>query len=1164
MPDQRNSQVTLYVPCDCITVEVRVGFGDGLSAMEQIALRVIDALARDRRERSAHGHDGGITSAERLAQILGLGLRVTLDLLHDLWRKQYVVLDFESGEVLTTAKVADAIRQGTLESLPGAELGEDSVELMVDRLTGAVWPQGGSLRPLLPGYAVEVEQDDGLITRVPGSELVASLERVLQRRNRERHGGGAARDASLVQPSGPPDLHPNAVDRRPRVQSYRLGKGGVAPIGDQRWIPLDVTVEEDADNGGVAVTVIDRDYPSARRAAAGARLTQLVAEQPASKVAGTLRGTARRALVNPPALDTLLADLTHAVHKLPTVPAGRRLQRHLELCDDARLCAAMTDNRIRAEVSAELVTGDRQLDRVTEVIASAERQLVLCTPSLGHLEWSRVEEAVEHLLDKGVQVLVLWGANQQDSLPKHVHTAMMRLVRREGAGLFLLPETSASVRVGAVVADDRAALLTSRPVLMPSRAGHAPAVMIRSTDGHGSAAVRDLLSWVGRTVPDGWTSRLVLISEDEFATKGQVPVLPDPPGLPLAPDEQGASGQTVRAWYEAWQGYAAALALRLRSRSRPSAELVEDAAHSDLLWQAARGARHRLLVATERLDEKIVDERFLTHLTERLNEGVHVTVSSPSLAPDRGGPAEELHRLARAHPGRLVLSRTAGRVLVRDDEVVVGSFDFLQRGRREASRPRHRRQAELGLRMKDPRLADEVCDHFRTAAAAGPAPADRPAPLSRRPPIAAPHSDPLRTSGGDIDVLLARQRLVEQFRPGLEGSRRMRAELARAADPWALLESIYAATDDALREAAVAQCLVDHADRADPQTLPIWRHRLVELRWQAGDFFAAAALRRLDPSPGSRPTPHLAAIAAAFGGPLTGAALTEVLVEAELQPGERAAVHAIAVAELLRSGDADSAAVVVELAGAATAGWQAFGEALLTAWRDSHQRALEPVVRRATDNDRHAHGLEEAWNALDDALRLAGQQAKYVGKAVRAHGLLFGPNGEFGRIVAAARLRDPAALRALTEPRFPVGKPCAAEVERLVDEVWGQVRGSHQDAQLYGKPRPKYLGRLEQAVQACHALYAAQDERDRTRSGLGDEERELTATLRAAYRQARHEPPAAGPAGRVEERVIRAVREYLDDDFGFAPAPAPDAGSGPGTDLLDGQAAQDSWQGERE
>lgn len=1115
--DRQNSMVTLYVPCDTIPVKVRVSFGDGLSAVEQIALRAIDALARDRLLPGAEPNPNDpVTSAERLSSILGLGLRVTLDLLHDLWRKGYVVLDFANGDVTVPPHVATAISDGNLGSLPGAELAEFPVELMIDRLTGLVRMLGGSRRPPVPRNAVEIEHDDTAVARVPRAELMAMLEYALQRQDRRIDG-----EDGPVATSSQPE-HRDAVDRRPRVQAYRpIDRGDVA-AGEQRWLPLDVLVEEDTDSERLVVTVRDSGYPAARRTSAGERISQIVAEQPTSQLARMLRQAARKTLVDPPVLDSMLDNLAKAADTLDAVPAGRRLVRHAEMCDEARICAGQIGNRIRSEVAARLVPADRQIAELLDVISSARRQLLLVTPNPLPHHWQAIHDAVADRLDAGVSVMLLWGTARKDKLPGPLHTQLKTLERRQTRGLFRMPQVSTCVRVGLAVADDRRALLTSRDILAPGHASRAPTLAVSGVGTDGSDAIRALLAWAGRAVPEGSMSRLLLVTEDDFsdASAARRAAVPEAENLPAAPDDRASAQAQLTAWRDAWASYAADQMERVAAREHPSATLVEDAAHADLLWQAVRTARYRLVLAAERVDRRVVNERFIEHLRKRLAAGVRVTIAGVPSAPtaNSSDPMLELRGLEREFPAQVVFSERVGRVLIRDDEVTFSSFDFLRSATADAARPRHLRQAELGIRLGSARFADELAREFGEPAWAGAAaPAAR--PLS---PAAEPRAP--------MQVIVARQRLLRDFTSDAEGAGLVHAELSRAPDPWALVADLDAHTDGDLRRIAIAASLVQAP--ADPGTQRRWRRRLAEVCWYEGDFFAAAALRRTDGDPGLRPSTHLAAVAAAWHLSGTGDALTEVYVEDLLtDPEERAVIHAVAVASLLRSGDSAAADIVQELAKDADERWRDFGSAVYLAWGGIDGRSLVPLIAQVLADDREEQRVDDVWDALDEALRLAGQQASYVGKAVRAHQLLFGPQGEFGRIVAATQARDLAALRILTDARFPLGKPAMPGVRKLLDDTWDRVRGPHRDAELYGKPLDKYLRRLAHAVETCHALYDA----EHRRAAPGDTADPVAgiAELVTAYRLLRESEPEAGAGfGTVAAPLGAAVCAALDEAFG--------------------------------
>ncbi|MFH8896597.1 hypothetical protein ACH4HG_09350 [Streptomyces coeruleorubidus] len=1041
MRTRHGNRAVIYVPCDTFLVHVSAGLGDVLSPIEMTALRLIDALERDR------GGRPGVTSVEQLVELLGLGHRVTLELLHDVWRKGYVRLDFSTGGVLVSEEVRTRIMANTLRELPGAETLDYDCEVMIDRLTGLVQPRRGNLAPGTGRLAVEPALDDTTPAQVPRAELIPALERDLHRRFTERAADGpdAGAGASHARQGN---------GRPPRVLSYRTPTDD-AQITERRWIALDVLVHEDPDTGRLKIVVADRAYPASRHQLAGERLTQLAADNASSPFVRALRSVAGQDLIDPPPLERLLVRLHERADRAFSVPAATRLARHLELGDEARTVCAALDNRTASEVHAASVADEEHEARIVELIGQSRTQLVIAAPKITVTGWRRWEPELLRALEARVTVVLLWGEQPTAKLPSPVHNALVSLVRRYGPGRLLYPQVAPCPEANVVIQDDQAALISDRDI-MGYPAGHSLGLLLTAPDEDSHSVVFGrLLSWAAGIVPTARMSRLLRTTGDAFGT-GQ-PALPESLGFPEAPPEEAeAPERAVRAWADGWVAYARALAERAASRELPAARIVDTDAHVDLLWRALRSARCRLVISSDRPPS--VDDRFVTLLDGRLREGVWVTLG---LAVPPGQEPAELVRLAAEYPGRLRLVPARGRVLVHDDEVLVGGKDLLGEGGRGAWRGRPR--PAPGIVLTSVRAADEL------AAAVGEPP--EVAALVRRQEKA-----PAESGGTDPRVVYARQRIVTNWRPDAEGAALLRTELGRSQDPWAVLEDLDGTTGPDLVTAAAACCLLHHAAAASAEISAHWRLRLVRLCWGRGDYTRAALLRRSVADPAARPRMPLAAVAAARGGRQLGTHLLEVAVGTDPDSDEQAALMLVAVEEVLRTGDDLALDVVVELAAGLGAPWEELGRAVHRCHQELYGLPAGPEIRRALSDERHQEARDAQWQALEQALLVADRPPVIIKPAIRTHHVLFRDDRLFGRIRTLVSGRDPDGLGALlaketgTGRRHGDGRAVAAD---LVDDVWRGV--SHvRDEPLTGAPRENYLSKLGEVLDLAWRVAAAE------------------------------------------------------------------------------------------
>ncbi|WP_327744463.1 hypothetical protein OHO28_27515 [Streptomyces europaeiscabiei] len=1034
------SRAIIYVPCDTFLVHVSAGLGDVLSPIEMTALRLIDALERDRDGRP------GITSVEQLVELLGLGHRVTLELLHDVWRKGYVRLDFTSGGVLVSEEVRTRIVEKTLHELPGAETLDYDCEVMIDRLTGLVQPRRGNLAPRSGRLAVEPALDDTTPAQVPRAELIPALERDLHRRFTERDADGPDAGAGAFHAR-------QGNGRPPRVLSYRTPTDG-AQITERRWIALDVLVHEDSDTGRLQVVVADRAYPVSRHQLAGERLTQLAADNATTPFVRALRSVAGQDLIDPPPLERLLVRLHERADRAFSVPAATRSARHLELGDEARTVCAALDNRTASEVRAATVAEEEHEARIAELIGQSRTQLVIAAPKITVTGWRRWEPALRRALDARVTVALLWGEQPTAKLPGPVHNALVSLVRRYGPGRLLYPQVAPCPETNVVIQDDQAALISDRDIMgYPTR--HTLGLLMTAPDeGCHSVVFGRLLSWAAGIVPTARMSRLLRTTGDAFGT-GQS-TLPEALGFPEAPPEEAdAPERAVRAWSDGWVAYARALAETAASRELPAARVVDTDAHVDLLWRALRSARRRLVISSDR--PASVDDRFMTLLAGRLQEGVWVTLG---LAVPPGQEPAELVRLAAEYPGRLRLVPARGRVLVHDDEVLVGGKDLLGEGGRGARRGRAR--PAPGIVLTGARAAAEL------AAAVG-EPSEV-ATLVRRKETA-----PDESGGAVPRVVYARQRIVTNWRPDVEGAALLRTEFGRSEDPWAVLEDLDRTAEPDLVTAAAACCLLHHTAVAPSATSAHWRLRLVRLCWGRGDYTRAALLRRSVADPAARPRLPLAVVAAARGGRRLGTHLLEVVVGTESDSDEQAALLLVAVEEVLRTGDDLARDVVVDLAAGLGAPWEELGSVVRRCHQELYGLPAGPEIRRALSDERHQEARDAQWQALEQALLVADRPPVIIKPAIRTHHVLFRDDRLFGRIRAMVFDRDTDGLGALLAKetgagtRHGDGRTVAAN---LVDDVWQGV--SHvRDQPLTGAPRENYLSKLGEVLDRAWGVAAA-------------------------------------------------------------------------------------------
>jgi signal transduction histidine kinase/phosphatidylserine/phosphatidylglycerophosphate/cardiolipin synthase-like enzyme len=1130
----------VYLPCDVGHVRVKLGFRDTLSPLEETALRVIAAMeADDDGARPGHG-----TDVRELASFLGLGYRVVLDLVHDLWRAGYLVVDFSSNAIGLSPNVRELLEEGRLTELAGVEAEDRDVELMVERLTGFVMPSRGPRAPGDRRLAVRFMGTNLGLADAGQAEVNQAIRSWLRYRETPRGGDGADED----------ELMPRGRERR--ILSVRAAPQDRSAPAGRRWYRLDVQAEINEASGRLIITVVDKRFPADRRELASDRLTRLAEEFPREPFVTRLRAIAEEKLVVPPPLEEVIDRLAARVADGESVPSGQRRREHLEWMDESGRIDGMIGDRLAHEVDAELVVGGVEHSAVVaQLIDDAQTQLVIACPWITDHGLERITPQLRKAIDRGVQVVIVWGIGHQATLPENVGNALDSLARQSRTAPMLRPQVSANTHAKLVVCDDRAALVTSRNVLSATRERPEAGLLLRVPDDHENAAIRDLLGWVSINMP-GSDSRSVM-NADRFPGR-PAPAVGEPPGSaprPVAPanapvtvqpeeptedpDQPGA----VRAWTLAWTEHIAALRTRLADRPRPAVRLVEDGAHRELLWLALRIAERRVVIASGQVTDEVVNERMVDAIGGLLVRGVAVTIGyDGNGAADRGQAAlAALADLSATYPDLLRLNPSTGhaKVLVWDDDVVVGSFNYLSYSGYGSSGGRHLMRSELSVRLTSAALADSVA-----AFCGEPAEVTARVSGSRAEPAAAP-------PGFGLPAMATAQRILTPA-PGQRPGTAVRAELAGTDDPWPVLEALERLGNATVRRSAIAYCLAYHAADVSADVVTHWRRRLVDELVCVGAFVEAAILRGADPDETASPRLLTLAALARRGMPDNGVVLFDAVTQDDLTADEQAALLMVATGGLLASGDDVAMDVVTHLAPAVNGPWTDLAGLTLEYGKQATGASIAELMRAIAGQRDQEERQQAAWDRLELALLEADFVPKNLDGARKTHAALFHDIGIFGRLRGIAARHDLAALQNLVEAELPA-RPRADELAgSIVDAVWRDVAPLNE--LLTGRPRAKYVRRLAEVVASARDLVApsppASDDAGGVTAGAPHPDLLAAARMLAdGYRQIR--PALTTVPGQLAAPAAEAVLADLDELMSGHPASTDHRGAAAvGDDIL--------------
>lgn len=1050
----------VYLPCDVGHVKVKLGFGDTLSPLEEAALRVIAALsaADDPSEEADTVQRADI---REVATLLGLGYRVALDLVHDLWRAGYLVVDFGSNSIGLSQDVQGKLADGELSTLRGTETEDSTVELMMERLTGYVMPTHGPFAPADPRLAVRFLGTDSGFAEASHADIYQAVRGWLRQ---ERRG------------------------RQRRILSVRSAPGDRFTGGARRWYPLAVQAEVSPDSERLVVTVTDRRFPADRRDRASDRLTRLAEDKPLEPWVTQLRNTAEQRLVTPPSVEEIIDRLEARIASGMSIPAGRHHAEHLEWADESRRITGFIQDRIAHEVNAELVlSGEAHAATVSQLIDEARTQLVLACPRIVDYALEQFAAQLQGAIDRGVQVVILWGGEYKATLQGNVRNALDSLARRAKTATVLRAQVSANTNVRMVICDNRAALVTSRDFLTTTRERPEVGLLLRRPDGQDGAALSELLGWARVNMP-GSMSTSVLRHADRFdgakAASWDEPAERQREELPEELPEDLADTGAVQAWTMRWEAHLASLRAELAGRPLPSVRTVEDGAHRELLWQALRRAQRRVVIASGQLSDEVVNSRMIDAIGMLLARGVAVTVGYDEQGgADRGkGALAAFADLAETYPTLLTVSGGVGhtRALVWDDDVMVGSYSYLFHAGYGTVGGRHMLPSELSIRLTDAALADQV------AAACG-----EPAEVTTRTTgtTAAP-AEPAE----DIDpaALAIVQRILNRAgdpRPGAL----VRVELRATDNPWPVLDLLNRLAYPAIRRAAIAYCLA-HAN-PDVRTATRWRERLIadlasDGLFAEAEIVRAGTLEDLGPESSTAPpdghgvpdsgradttrAPRPAVLAALsrHGQPGSEDVLLGAAIEEDLTADEQAALLAVSVGELLATGSTD-AEDALEYLPDDDGPWGELARLALAYQRNAAGASTAELIREVSKQRRADTWLEGAWDRLELALIESEPLPMTLDGAKKTKAALFKDTGVLGRLRGIAARRDLPALRMLVTAEFPA-RPLPYDIAGdLLDRTWHEV--APQSDLLYGKPRAKYIKRLAEVVAAARDLATAGD-----------------------------------------------------------------------------------------
>ncbi|MBT2234424.1 hypothetical protein [Nonomuraea sp. NEAU-A123] len=1014
-------------------MNVRLGYGLRLSPVE---LGLLEGMALLRKRQMARDESDRI-AVDDVVRWLGLSKRLTLDLIADLWRKNYVTLDPSTGEVRVTPDVARRYEEKTLHELPGAEVSAAEKELMVDKLGGRVLPVGGTLRPVNGHIAVPVENSKVSIDDVPVPQLVAAIEETLRREQQDEKRPG----------------------REQQVLAAHVPPRALRKKRETRWVPLEVQVGTDDMTSRLRIRVLDDRYPLTYRERAATQLATLVEKYPNTPFARSLRAQADSAYKEPPSLEDAMDRLEKAAAKTETIPAGKRREHHLDLCDQARRLDTLYDVRASMQVRCRVLSDvTSHTECVRDLIGAAKRQIVVVTPIVEYRQLHSLVDALRKRLAQGVRLVLVWGTRPGEELHPRVLELLADL-SEEFPERVVWSTHPSRTNACLVIADDRIALISGCPPLRTvnpaekggqarGSGGRELGLRIVAASSGPCPPLEALLEWARKAIPDYLVSTMVQIRHGDFSDV-RTPASARPLELPADPTDSD-----VAFWREAWIRYARSFRQKVSASASPWAEVVYDEAHRHLLSDALRSAERRILISSRRIGFEMGGTRLDDAVRAPLLRGVGVTVLHGEDHTAEASTPGVLWSLREQFPDELLTERrdTNARVLVFDEQVVVGSFDPLSGG----SGAPHRRRSDIGIKIAGGEIAGEVMAALRVETAA----------VSPHPEEISP-SELVATAVSAQVLFGALREVASDDEPARAAVIRVHIDDTGEAMAWSLLNDLESKNVDA----GVLRVAAAHVLRRAPAAERAgrwWRWLMLE-RWHAEAFVEAAVLRDTIADPDMRPRRILTAVAAARGHAEFADSIAEAVLSDPTE-AEKAVLATVGTAEVLLATldeHAEAADQALELlADELGEPWREMTAIARNHWATVHRPLPLGHILAESDAEHQRADLAGAWRDLALRLQRVERTTFRFASSVKTHARLFRDDGPFGLLRPVIERRGIAALRSWLSTQ-PVD-----DVRALVHEIGAEVQQQGELMHDYQR-LPPYLQRLEALVLAAREIAAA-------------------------------------------------------------------------------------------
>ncbi|MFI7356346.1 hypothetical protein ACIBTP_20670 [Streptomyces avidinii] len=954
--------VLIAIPCRVITLQMKLGAEEGASTLEDLVLRAVSA---------------GRNTVRELGDLFSLPNRLVLDVVHGLWSRGFLAVDFSTNTLEQTRTVTSGLGQGPWEGSAAPKV--KTRKFLFDPVTAAVLLHRKGM-DRIAGGAVAMPLARGISeTDIPQTELLRAVREAV-RTDRREHA------------------------ERQRVLNVSFANPMLSPSEAVHWNTVEVVVSRDPVTDTVTVTPVQMPQGWGRRALQlfQARVNELVRNRPDSRFVRQL--LSREVLQAAPqdSLRSLLVDLDRLAEDLSSVAPQALHDRHRELHGRATDVLDQLAEARRARCSVQSVAHGAGVQWVVkDLIEQATHQLVLALPRIAYDALHAFLPSLELAAKRGVTIVWLWGDTPSATLEGKVATALFDLQSRFPDSV-MLGQRSSSSAASAVVRDDLCAYVGSTS---PLSAYPGAGVLVKPVEGTDEppSCVTDLLGWARRAYPYWQEGQNIALLPSDFGRRRGTDLPVDDGaavhGVPL-PELDGSWAEDEVAGTTRWAAdWGRALRTLMEEvekvyRGEPVVRAVWDGMYADLVQQSLDGATERLAVTDDSAKAETCTDTMGQRLSRLRDNGVVIHLQHPPLKDGRSIPRSyaEIHRRLGAE-GTVRSTKARARAVLSDHETVMGSYRPL--GNRLVNPVQGPAPTELGLHIMNTAFTADfaaelgIRNWFGATGDAGGA-VGRPAYLPALPSLA---SAPVE------------------------------------ADDWAVLDrrlASGAASPERLRADAAALL---HGGTGSPDQRQRWGRRLLRDAWRRHAFMEAYLLAPRLGDAEYLPV-HLAAAAVPVEhGPL-GEQLYYSAMELVDAPGDRRTVALVgAVADMLLHGGETGLLVCDLLAG--PGGEPADG--VPPAWRElTRQAAACFAATRAplpleglnawAEQENRAVGVRDGWNrlALDvNDFKRSDQHFKHL-SGKRLHRAMFTPpEGLFARVLAITDNGATAEFRSQTADGLP-------------------------------------------------------------------------------------------------------------------------------------------------